>query len=407
MSDLKPVKTIEPQDWMQAPATRAVMEALGGSAYARFVGGCVRNTLLGLEAGDIDIATRWTPTQATERLQTAGIKVVPTGIDHGTITAIVDRKPFEITTLRRDVETDGRRAVVSFTHDWTEDAQRRDFTMNTLLADEDGHVYDPTGQGLTDLERRHVVFVGDAATRIAEDYLRILRFFRFHALYGQGAPEPAALKACKDAADKIPTLSAERITQEFFRILSVDAPEETLNLMFGQDVLKDFKFPEYDTELLKHFCEFQRRYGLLFLASRLLVFAGLESKNIESLKKTLLIPKVFQKDIEAISQVLNLTDLNNEAAVQTAVYKFGRVPVAQALMIELAQDRVMNGYAPEALKIIQKWDIPQLPINGNDLMKAGIKPGPELGRKLEEIEDWWILEGFRPDKQACLSRITT
>ena len=189
--------------------------------------------------------------------------------------------------------------------------------------------------------------------------------------------------------------------------MSVDAPEETLNLMFGQDVLKDFKFPEYDTELLKHFCEFQRRYGLLFLASRLLVFAGLESKNIESLKKTLLIPKVFQKDIEAISQVLNLTDLNNEAAVQTAVYKFGRVPVAQALMIELAQDRVMNGYAPEALKIIQKWDIPQLPINGNDLMKAGIKPGPELGRKLEEIEDWWILEGFRPDKQACLSRITT
>lgn len=390
---------------MKAPATQAVMKALGGSVYARFVGGCVRNMLAGEEVGDIDIATQWTPQEAMQKLQEAGIKVVPTGIDHGTITAVTEKTPFEITTLRKDVETDGRRAVVAFTKDWAEDAQRRDFTMNTLLADAEGNIYDPTGQGIADLEARRVVFVGDAATRIAEDYLRILRFFRFHALYGKGDPDKVALKACRAAADKITTLSAERVTQEFFRILSVEAPAAALDLMFKNDVLKEFNFPEYDSAFLKHFCEFQDRYGLAFLASRLLVLAGLKKENIEIIRKKLLIPKVFQKDIEAISHVLNLENLGSEQAVKVAVYKHGRVPTAQALMIELANDRVMNGFAPKALEIIQKWNVPDFPLNGEDLKKAGIAPGPEMGRRLEEIEEWWIQQGFEPDKSECLKLI--
>ena len=211
--------------------------------------------------------------------------------------------------------------------------------------------------------------------------------------------------ACRAAADKIATLSAERVTQEFFRILSVEAPAAALDLMFKNDVLKEFNFPEYNPAFLKHFCEFQDRYGLAFLASRLLVLAGLKHKNIEIMRKKLLIPKVFQKDIEAVSHVLDLENLSSEQAVKTAVYKHGRVPSAQALMIELANDRVKNGFAPKALEIIQKWEIPNFPLNGEDLKKVGIAPGPDMGRHLEEIEEWWIAQGFSPDKKACLQRL--
>jgi poly(A) polymerase len=384
------------------------MEALQENTeiMALFVGGCVRNTVLGLQdIGDIDIATRWTPQQVTKRLEQKNIKVIPTGIEHGTVTAVLNKKHFEITTLRRDVKTDGRRAVVAFADTWREDAQRRDFTMNTLLANADGHIFDPTGRGLSDLAAGKVRFVGEAKTRIAEDHLRILRFFRFHALYGQGQPDAAALKACAASARFISKLSKERITQEVFRILSVENPEHVLSLMFKNNILKGVLGVKFDPVLFRHVCEFQNRFGLAFIASRLLTLAGLNEKNIEKFEKLLLIPNVFKKDIKAISEVLTLPDLGDDYAVKVAVYKCGRLPTAQALMIELAQDRVMNGYAPKALKIIQKWDIPQLPVDGNDLMKAGIKKGPELGRTLEKLEDWWIEQGFKPDRDAVLKHL--
>lgn len=381
------------QSWMSDHKTAAVMGALDNQA--RFVGGCVRNAVLGEEAGDIDIATPLTPDVVTTKLEAAGIKVIPTGIDHGTLTAVVDGKPFEITTLRKDVATDGRRATVAFSTDWKEDAARRDFTMNTLLMDRDGNIFDPLGNGLDDLKARRVIFVGDPAQRIAEDHLRILRFFRFHALYGAGTPDADALKACKDAADKIASLSKERITQEFFKILSSAHPHEVLELMFAHNVLKDFAFAEYDPDLMSHVCTFQDRYGLGFIASRLLTLAGFKDENIKAFDRYLLIPKVFQKDMAAVQGVLALPDLSNEQAVKVAVYKFGRTASAQALMIELAQDRVVNGYAPEALKIIQKWDVPHFPLSGEDLMKEGFKPGPDLGAELAKREEAWIDSGFR------------
>jgi poly(A) polymerase len=405
MHELKPAKTIAVQDWMQAKETAAVMQALGGAAQALFVGGCVRNMLLGVAVDDIDIATVWPPQESTRKLEEAGIKVVPTGIDHGTVTAITGGKAFEVTTLRRDVQTDGRRAVVDFTADWRADAQRRDFTINTLLADPAGNIYDPTGQGLADLEARRVRFVGDPAQRIAEDYLRILRFFRFHAFYGQGAPDPAALASCAAAAAHMNDLSKERITKEFLRLLSADRPEAVISLMFDQGILRALRFPEYDPALLTHLCEFQHRYGLGFTASRLLALAGLRTENVDKILKFLLIPKVFVKDIHAISEVLKLDDLGNDHAVKVAVYKYGRVPSAQALMIELANDRVMNGDAPAALAIIQKWEVPTFPLTGEDLIRAGMKPGPELGRKLQEIEEWWIRTGFQADAASCRGRV--
>ena len=344
------VKQVAPPEWMRAPQTVKVMDALG-PGKARFVGGCVRNMLLGLEIGDVDIATLWTPDEAAARLQDAGIKVVPTGIDHGTVTAVIDKVPFEITTLRKDIETDGRRALVGFTTDWREDALRRDFTMNTLLADMDGNIYDPTDVGLKDLEARRVRFVGDPETRIKEDYLRILRFFRFHAAYGKGEPDKEALNACKAHASNISSLSRERITQEVFKILSVENPVEILSVIFDNKILPGFVFPEYEPELMRHACTFQNRFGLAFIASRIFILAGLSLKNVEAMEQILLLPKVFKKDIEAISQVLSLLPLNKDHAVRAAIYRFGRVPAAQALMIQLAQDQVMNGYAPKAIEI--------------------------------------------------------
>ena len=396
---------------MKTPAVLAVMNALG-QGNAMFVGGCVRNTLLDVEVTDIDIATKHHPDKVIEILSEAGIKTVPTGIDHGTITAVIDKQPFEITTLRKDVATDGRRATVAFAETWEEDAQRRDFTMNTLLADTNGHIYDPTGQGIDDLKARKVVFVGEAEQRIQEDILRILRFFRFHAIYGEGAPEDKALKACAKFADKIPTLSKERITQEFLKIISVDNPVDTLRMMVDNKIpplVSSFDLiegshneqtdpsvkPKDDIfEVFDHLCTFQNRYGLAFVASRLFTLAGFKMDNIEAMETLLLLPKVFKKDIQAIDSVLNLPDLSNDHAVKVAIYKHGRVGAAQALMIELATDRVMNGYAPTAIDIVQNWDIPNFPITGDDLIKQGIPKGPGLGKELERLEEEWIENGF-------------
>ena len=398
MSELEIAKKISPPAWMTSEEASSIMRVLNDGSdepQALFVGGCVRNQLLGEEVGDIDIATVHTPDVVTEKLEVADIQVIPTGIDHGTVTAVINKQGFEITTLRRDVETDGRRAVVAFTADWREDAERRDFTLNTLLANQNGEIFDPTGEGLSDLEAGKIVFVGDAAQRIAEDYLRVLRFFRFHGFYGQGDPDADALKACKDAAGKITSLSAERITQEFFKILSIDNPVDTLSLMFENNALKDELGAHYQPAFLRWFCDFQNRYGLRFLASRLFVLAGLEIDNVETMAKFLLIPKVFRKDIEAVSNILSMDDLNDNHAVKVAVYKYGRVATAQALMIEMAQDRVMNGYAPTALEIVQNWDIPDFPVSGDDLIKAGHKPGPELGAELEKREKIWVENGFK------------
>ena len=194
------IESLGAQGWMTAPATKAViaaLEAAGGAGCARFVGGCVRNALIRRPIVDIDIATTLTPDAVTKALTDAGLKAVPTGIEHGTITAVASGKPFEVTTLRRDVETDGRRAVVAFTTDWAEDAQRRDFRLNALYVDPTGKLYDPTGGGLADARAGRIVFVGDAETRIREDALRILRFFRFQAWYGQrraGRRRPGGLR---------------------------------------------------------------------------------------------------------------------------------------------------------------------------------------------------------------------
>src|SRR5690606_37196916 len=226
--------------WMTDAATVAVLDALeaaGGPGCARFVGGCVRNALLDRPVNDIDIATVLTPPAVSAALKAAGLKAVPTGVEHGTVTAVAKGKPFEITTLRRDVETDGRRAVVAFTEDWAEDAERRDFTLNSLYADRDGRVVDVTGRGVADGRAGRIVFVGDAQTRIREDHLRILRFFRFQAWYGRGAPDATALAACVAHRGLLGSLAAERVSKELLNLLAADDPVAVVALMIETGVL--------------------------------------------------------------------------------------------------------------------------------------------------------------------------
>ena len=398
------------QNWMLSSETMRVFKALQGdfpedNPQALFVGGCVRNLLLDKSVEDIDIATVLSPDKAMKALEEADIKVFPTGIDHGTVTAVIGDNVYEVTTLRQDTQTDGRRAVVEYTDSWVEDARRRDFTMNTLLMDLKGNIFDPLDSGISDIDARKVRFVGDAEQRIEEDYLRILRFFRFSALYGAGEFDAEGLIACKAAAENIDKLSRERITQEFFKIIASDKPVDVIKVMFGNGVLKDFEFPDLDLEFFEHFCNFQSRYRLSSLSSRLLVFASLNLENIKKMQEFILFPKVFLKDMRFISGSLNLNDLSSGQAVRESVYRFGRAITAQALMVELVQDRVMNSYAPKALDIVQNWDIPDMPVDGHDLMKAGIEQGSELGTALEAIENFWIDQNFKADKQACLAEI--
>lgn len=217
--DLVPARNIDPKSWMREAETQKIMHLLNPDGLqTMFVGGCVRNTLLSQKVEDIDLATQLTPDKVTSLLEDASVKVIPTGLDHGTVTAVIDGKAFEITTLRQDVETDGRHAVIRFSESWEEDARRRDFTINALYMDMNGGVYDPLDQGLADIESQTFVFVGDAEQRIKEDYLRILRYFRFHALYGKGDMDTHALDACRKHAGRVEGLSRERITQEFLKI---------------------------------------------------------------------------------------------------------------------------------------------------------------------------------------------
>jgi poly(A) polymerase len=388
---MKAVKHIDPPEWMIRSATEKVMRAIGGydnPAASRFVGGCVRDELLHRPVHDIDIATIYTPDVIASLLEKAGIKNVPTGIDHGTLTAVCEGKSFEITTLRRDIETDGRRAVVGFTQDWSEDAQRRDFTVNTLLAGPDGSIYDPTGQGLTDLENRHVAFVGEPVARIREDYLRILRFFRFHAQIGQGAPDRDALEACRIEAGHMGDLSRERITQEMFKLLSVPDPSATLIQMLECGVLVDLPGEDFKPDLLLKQTQFQNRYDAFDLSARLFVLAGLKDSAFE---KYLVLSNAQKKEITILSRAYDFFDLISEKDLKILIYRYKNRIAAQILLLKLIEVGVNND---NLILLAKTWPAPEFPVTGDDLMKQGFKAGPELGRKLQELEEAWIANGF-------------
>ena len=400
------------QAWLTQPATVQVMDALaaeGGSDCARFVGGCVRNALLRQPVSDVDIATTLTPDRVMQALRNAGLKAVPTGLEHGTITAVADRKPLEITTLRRDVETDGRRAVVAFTQDWAEDASRRDFRINALYASRDGEIFDPTGGGLGDIAAGAIVFVGDAQTRIREDALRILRYFRFLAWYGRATPDPEAIAACEALAPLVAGLSAERVAKELLTLLRAEDPRVAVRLMAAAGVLA---------------CVVPGAAGL----ARFEALVSIETEQLFAWDALLRLAALLPDDPAAGAVLADRLRLSN-AQKSRLIGALGTDPplvswmsprqVRQAVWrigVEAFCDRATLAWAggsrPGAgiqwralLPLARGWSRPRLPLAGEEVVAAGVPRGPMVGAVMREVEAWWVDSDFTLDKLSVVERL--
>jgi poly(A) polymerase len=378
--------------WMSEPRVRTLLDALANAGIAaRFVGGCVRDWLLERTISDIDIAVDKPPEPVMKALEAADIKVVPTGLKHGTVTAIVKSRPFEITTLRRDVETDGRHAVVAFTDDWRTDASRRDFTFNALYADRAGTIYDYF-DGQTDLKAGRVRFIGDPEQRIAEDRLRVLRFFRFHARYGRPPFDGPGFDACRRNAATVTGLSGERVRKELFRTLDAPGGADAFDAMLEAGVL-DHWLPEYagSAKLRTLAAREEKADALRRLAAILPVDA-----YATAIGKRL---KLSTQESVRLQLMLDPANAIDTANLRASLYRLGT---------KLFIDRVVldaPGDWRAALALAGSWTPPELPIGGNDALALGLKPGPKVGALIDAVERWWIAGDFSADRDACLAEL--
>ncbi|MEZ5816790.1 MAG: CCA tRNA nucleotidyltransferase [Hyphomicrobiaceae bacterium] len=396
-----PLPSLAGAAWLAQSSTQAVLGALRAAGYeGRIVGGSVRNTLMSLPVSDLDIATPATPDAVTRACKAAGLSTVPTGLDHGTVTVISDHKPIEVTTLRRDIATDGRRATIAFTESWAEDAERRDFTMNALYCDGDGRLYDFVG-GYADLIARRVRFIGDADQRIAEDYLRILRFFRFHASYAAGEPDRAAMAACARGVQGIARLSAERIRAELVKLLvapgsvaAVRAMEDIglLPALLGvaprPDVMASLVDAERDAD---EEADAMLRLSALAIATDDDIERIADRLRLSNEERTALLV-IDREAIVAIGHV-------DERRARAIVYRKGR---DTARRLALALRAIAPERAGEATRLrdtARSWQPPRLPVAGRDLVARGLEPGPSIGALLSDLERWWIEADFpSPDR---------
>jgi poly(A) polymerase len=383
---------------MEEPATRAVLAALAaGGAPARFVGGAVRDALLGRTVGDVDIATPAPPERVTQLLAAAAIKVVPTGIAHGTVTAVVSPRHFEITTLRRDVETDGRHAVVAFDADWAADASRRDFTINAIYLSPDGALFDPV-DGQADLAASHVRFVGDPARRLQEDVLRLLRYYRFEARFGQGAGDPAARAACRAAIPQLPTLSAERVARELMGLLAAPTPVRALNLMRDDGVLAAIL-----PEPLRFDC--LRRLRSRDPVLRLAALIETDKAGAKRLGERLRLSRSDRERLAGLVSPFALDPNGDDRAQRLALYRLGAARYRDLALLLAAAGAVTRSRLRELLAGAEAWTAPVFPIGGDDVSALGISEGPEVGRLLTAMRNWWEEGAFRADRAACLTKL--
>lgn len=359
----------------------------------RFVGGCVRDTLMGRAVGDIDAATPAPPETVMALLEAAHIRVLPTGLKHGTVTALIDGRSFEITTLREDAACDGRHAEVRYTDSWAADAARRDFTLNALYLDAAGTLYD-YGSGVEDAKLGHIRFIGNAGERIREDYLRILRFFRFYATHGTPPADNVALAACRAEAGGISRLSGERIRAEMFKLLAAKAPLEAVSLMTETGVLAE----------------------LLPCPANLGVFAGLSGPADPLLRLAALMHGADKKAVlalatrwrlsgverERLALALTPREVTTEAQVKALIRRYGREAVIDWLRLRLACGETVD---KSLLPIAQHWQPPEFPVTGKDLLERGIAPGKAMGEQLATLEEQWETSGYTLDKAALLARI--
>ena len=395
--------------WLrEGPLARLIGVLDRDGEEARVVGGAVRNALLGEPVGDIDLATTAVPAEVMRRAEAAGLKPVPTGVEHGTITVVVDGKPFEVTTLREDIETFGRHAKVAFGRDWRHDAERRDFTMNALYAGRDGTIYDHVG-GLEDLAARRVRFIGDADTRIAEDYLRILRFFRFHAAYGHpGPPDAEGLAACIRGRAGMETLSRERVRMEVLKLLvAVHAvPAVTSMTEAGLLVTVIGGVP-----LLASFANVMKLEHALALppdaVRRLAALAVNNSEDAERLRERL---RLFNAEHERIASMAeawwHITAAMSEQEARVLLYRLGQEKYLDRVLMawSRAPDEGVSDQRWRALASLpQRWTAPGFPLKAADFIARGVARGPALGAALRAAEAAWIAQDFAMDKAALES----
>ncbi|HEY4265883.1 MAG TPA: CCA tRNA nucleotidyltransferase [Micropepsaceae bacterium] len=391
---------------MSEPATQSVMRALhADGGEARFVGGAVRNALLGEPVGDVDIATSLTPDEVMARLTRAGLGAVPTGIAHGTVTAVCNGKPFEVTTLRRDVETDGRHAVIAFATDWREDAARRDFTINALYADENGTITDYFG-GLQDLAARRVRFVGDPRLRIREDYLRILRLFRFHAWYGTGEIDEAALAASAAGKSGLQRLSGERVQKELLRLLEAKDPMAVLRAMQDSGILAELLPGDSQLQRLARLIAIENANAIapdapLRLAA-LLPDGGVVARVLAGRLK--LSNALRGRIVEATEKDDRIAASLDEADARKLLYRLGTERFRDCVLLQWAAAGADAGDVAwrRLLRLAEDWTAPIFTLDGNDVMALGFEEGQEVGVLLREIEQRWVAGDFAAGRPQLL-----
>ncbi len=403
------ITSITQAAWLKAAETQKLIAALEAARAdaSRFVGGCVRNTLMGHEVDDIDVATQLTPDQVTEICAKAGFAAHPTGIEHGTITVVVNHKPFEVTTLRRDVSTDGRRATVAFTESWEEDAQRRDFRINALYADAQGQIHDPTGGGIDDARAGRVIFIGDARQRIREDYLRILRFFRFNAWYAKTPLDPKGLEACADLVAGLDSLSVERIWKETKKLLAAPDPRAAWEGMSAIEV-RARALPEMSNETRLDALVSLEVDLMLDVDPTVRVAAALtDRESAKTLARRLkLSNEERDRLVAALGDDEKITSYMSLREMRRAIYRIGNQAFRDRVMLAWAGAGGEKAQQWRALVAHgQMWTPPKLPLSGDEVMAAGVPAGPKVGVVMREVEDWWIDADFPDDKLSVIERL--
>jgi poly(A) polymerase len=396
-------------DWLARPQTQAVFAALAaGGHMARAVGGAVRNALLARPVVDVDIATTARPEEVIAAAEIAGLLAVPTGIAHGTVTVIADRVPYEVTTLRRDVETHGRHATVAFTDDWEADACRRDFTINALYCSAEGEVFDPLG-GAADIEARRVRFIGDARERIREDYLRILRFFRLTAEYAAGAPDADALAACVLERDGLARLSAERVRGELLRLLVAPRGPELVRSMLDYGLLPVVLGSAPRPTLLRRLADLEAALACQPDAVlRLAALAVEVPEDADRLADRLRLANDERARLAGAAGPLpDLGPAVPEAAARAYLYAEGAAAFRSRMLIAWSRSGAA-GDSPawrERLALPERWQPPRFPLGGTDVMALGVAAGPRVGELLRAVEAWWIAGDFAADEQGLREQL--
>lgn len=410
--------SVADQEWFHNAGLHTVLRLLNDNGgEARIVGGAVRNGLMGIAVSDMDIATTLLPEEVQRRAEAASIKCVPTGLKHGTVTLVIDGQPFEVTTLRKDLETDGRHAEVEFTDDWRADAERRDLTINALYADQQGEVHDYVG-GLADIGSKTIRFIGEAALRIEEDHLRILRFFRFFAYYGHGRPDAEGIKASAAAKGKLRSLSSERVWSEIKKLLAAPDPFRALLWMRTASVLTTV-LPEtekWGIDLMPALVEAERKFG--WAPDPLLRLAAIvppDAERLNAMADRLKLAGAERDYLASWASVpLPADDLSN-TALDRFLYQHGAAGTIVRLKLAIVSaaaksegstaELARTGRLVSMLAHAEAWEKPVMPVKGGDLLDMGFTPGPEVGAALARLEETWVESGFSLAREALLARL--